>query len=362
MSTKIENGPAKLTRKDFASDQDVRWCPGCGDYAILAQMQKVLPELDVPKENIVFVSGIGCSSRFPYYMNTYGIHSIHGRAPTLATGLKLANPDLKLFVITGDGDALSIGGNHLLHVLRRNVDLTVVLFNNRIYGLTKGQFSPTSLTGHVTKSSPLGSIERPLNPLSVALAAEATFVARSIDVETKHLQETLSRAARHKGASFVEVLQNCNIFNDGAWHHVTKDENKEDHLLRLEAGQPLRFGSDLQKELRVKDLALEVVDSSEASQGEPFLFDPTEESGAMAYALSRMSFPEFPVPIGVFRQIEAQTYNDGIRSQIQQAQAKKGTGDLLSLYLSSEIWKVGGDGKASTDLEVLKQDILSGTS
>lgn len=347
---------AKLTRKDFSSDQEVRWCPGCGDYAILAQMQKILPELEIPKENIVFVSGIGCSSRFPYYMNTYGIHSIHGRAPTLASGLKLSNPDLKVFVITGDGDALSIGGNHLLHVLRRNMDLTVVLFNNRIYGLTKGQFSPTSLPGSVTKSSPMGSIEQPLNPLSVALAAEATFVARSIDVETKHLQETLSAAARHKGASFVEVLQNCNIFNDGAWHHVTKDDDKEDRLLRLEAGQPLRYGVSGQKELRVKGLALEVAETGSDS-GQAVVHDPSEVSGAMAYALSRMTFPEFPVPIGVFRQISAQTYDQGMTSQIKQAQEKKGTGDLLNLYLSSEIWKVGGDGKASHDIETLKTDV-----
>ncbi len=347
----------KLSRKDFASDQEVRWCPGCGDYAILAQMQKILPELELPKENIVFVSGIGCSSRFPYYMNTYGMHSIHGRAPTIATGLKISNPDLKVFVITGDGDALSIGGNHLLHVLRRNVDLTVVLFNNRIYGLTKGQYSPTSLPGAVTKSSPMGSIEQPLNPLSVALAAEATFVARSVDVETKHLQDTLSAAARHKGAAFVEVLQNCNIFNDGAWHHVTKDDDREDHLLRLEAGKPLRFGQEGQKQLRFEGLSVKVADSTD---GEPVIFDPSEPSGATAYALSRMTYPEYPVPIGVFRQIQKPTYDQGVTAQVAQAQAKKGQGDLVSLYLSSDIWKVGGDGKISNDVEALKQEIVKG--
>lgn len=347
----------KLSRKDFASDQEVRWCPGCGDYAILAQMQKILPELELPKENIVFVSGIGCSSRFPYYMNTYGMHSIHGRAPTIATGLKISNPDLKVFVITGDGDALSIGGNHLLHVLRRNVDLTVVLFNNRIYGLTKGQYSPTSLPGAVTKSSPMGSIEQPLNPLSVALAAEATFVARSVDVETKHLQDTLSAAARHKGAAFVEVLQNCNIFNDGAWHHVTKDDDREDHLLRLEAGKPLRFGQEGQKQLRFEGLSVKVADSTD---GEPVIFDPSEPSGATAYALSRMTYPEYPVPIGVFRQIQKPTYDQGVTAQVAQAQAKKGNGDLVSLYLSSDIWKVGGDGKISNDVEALKQEIVKG--
>ena len=347
----------KLSRKDFASDQEVRWCPGCGDYAILAQMQKILPELELPKENIVFVSGIGCSSRFPYYMNTYGMHSIHGRAPTIATGLKISNPDLKVFVITGDGDALSIGGNHLLHVLRRNVDITVVLFNNRIYGLTKGQYSPTSLPGAVTKSSPMGSIEQPLNPLSVALAAEATFVARSVDVETKHLQDTLSAAARHKGAAFVEVLQNCNIFNDGAWHHVTKDDDREDHLLRLEAGKPLRFGQEGQKQLRFEGLSVKVADSTD---GEPVIFDPSEPSGATAYALSRMTYPEYPVPIGVFRQIQKPTYDQGVTAQVAQAQAKKGNGDLVSLYLSSDIWKVGGDGKISNDVEALKQEIVKG--
>lgn len=353
MTSATQNGTAKLTRKDFSSDQDVRWCPGCGDYAILAQMQKMLPELDLPKENIVFVSGIGCSSRFPYYMNTYGIHSIHGRAPTLASGLKLANPDLKVFVITGDGDALSIGGNHLMHVLRRNIDVTVVLFNNRIYGLTKGQFSPTSLTGHVTKSSPLGSIEQPLNPLSVALAAEATFVARSVDVETKHLQETLLAAAQHKGASFVEVLQNCNIFNDGAWHHVTKKENKH-NLLRLEAGKALRFGEENEKQLKVEGLGLSVVEGSEKDE---LVFDPTEPSGALAYALSRMTYPEFPVPIGIFRQVSKPTYEQGMEAQVQLAQKKKGEGELLDLYLSSDIWKVGGDGKVPEDRDALKKEV-----
>ena len=355
MTSGNQNGNAKVkyTRKDFASDQDVRWCPGCGDYAILAQMQKVMPELDVPKENIVFVSGIGCSSRFPYYMNTYGVHSIHGRAPTLASGLKLTNPDLKVFVITGDGDALSIGGNHLLHVLRRNIDLTVVLFNNRIYGLTKGQYSPTSLPGTITKSSPLGSIEQPLNPHSVALAAEATFVARSIDVETKHLQETLLQAAQHKGASFVEVLQNCNIFNDGAWQHVTKKENKH-HLLRLEAGQPLRFGMELEKQLKVDGLGLSVVENPEKDE---LIFDPTEPSGALAYALSRMTYPDFPVPIGVFRKVEKPTYEEGMLSQIEVAKKRKGEGNLLDLYLSSDIWKVGGDGKIPEDAEALRREV-----
>ena len=354
MTSGTQNGCAvKLTRKDFASDQDVRWCPGCGDYTILAQMQKMLPELGLPKEDIVFISGIGCSSRFPYYMDTYGIHSIHGRAPTLASGLKLANPKLKVFVITGDGDALSIGGNHLLHVLRRNIDVTVVLFNNRIYGLTKGQYSPTSLAGTVTKSSPLGSIEQPLNPLSVALAAEATFVARSVDVETKHLQETLYEAATHKGASFVEVLQNCNIFNDGAWHHLSKKENKH-HQLRLEAGKPMRFGKEMEKQLAVEGLGLTVIDSTDENA---LVFDPTEASGAVAYALSRMTFPEFPVPIGTFRKVEKPTYEEGMGAQIDHAKSRQGQGDLLDLYLSSDIWKVGGDVKTATDKEHVMKEI-----
>lgn len=351
--TSGSNGKTKLTRKDFSSDQDVRWCPGCGDYAILAQMQKMLPELDLPKEDIVFISGIGCSSRFPYYMDTYGIHSIHGRAPTIASGLKLSNPKLKVFVITGDGDALSIGGNHLLHVLRRNIDVTVVLFNNRIYGLTKGQYSPTSPVGKITKSSPLGSIDQPLNPLSVALAAEATFVARSIDVETKHLQKTLLQAAQHKGASFVEVLQNCNIFNDGAWHHVTKKENKH-HLLHLEPGQPLKFGQENEKQLKIEGLGLSVVENSSKDE---LVFDPSEPSGALAYALSRMTYPEFPVPIGVFRQVEKPTYEESMEKQVKMAKDKKGEGDLLDLYLSSDIWKVGGDGKIPEDRETLVKEV-----
>ena len=230
-----------LTRKDFVSDQEVRWCPGCGDYAILAQMQKVLPDLGIPRENIVFVSGIGCSSRFPYYMNTYGVHSIHGRAPAIATGVKSANPDLSVWVITGDGDALSIGGNHFLHCLRRNVDLKVLLFNNRIYGLTKGQYSPTSLEGHRTKSSPMGSIDYPLHPLSVAVSAEATFVARTQDTNTKHLSQILQRAAAHKGTAFVEIYQNCVVFNPTAWDHTTDSDIRDDNILYLEDGKPLLF-------------------------------------------------------------------------------------------------------------------------
>jgi 2-oxoglutarate ferredoxin oxidoreductase subunit beta len=241
----------KLSRKDFVSDQDVRWCPGCGDYAILAQVQKVMPELGVPRENFVFLSGIGCSSRFPYYMNTYGFHTIHGRAPAIATGLKASRPDLSVWVATGDGDALSIGGNHLIHALRRNIDINILLFNNRIYGLTKGQYSPTSEQGKITKSTPLGSVDHPFNPISVALGAEGTFVARSIDVEAKHLQTIVRRAYEHKGTAFVEILQNCNIFNDGAFANLTEKDIKADTQLVLEHGKPLIFGKNRDKGIRL---------------------------------------------------------------------------------------------------------------
>ncbi len=250
-----------LTRKDFVSDQEVRWCPGCGDYSILAQTQKVMPDFGYPKENIVFISGIGCSGRLPYYMNTYGFHTIHGRAPTLATGLKAARPDLMVWVITGDGDALSIGGNHVIHSMRRNVDIKLIMFNNRIYGLTKGQASPTSEFGKKTKSTPVGTIDTPVMPLSLALAVEATFVARSVDTHTEHLQDTLERAGRHKGSAFVEVLQNCNIFNDGAWRSFTDREVREDKMLVLEHGKPMIFGKDRDKGIRLNGLRPEVVDA-----------------------------------------------------------------------------------------------------
>ncbi len=249
-----------LTANDFASDQDVRWCPGCGDYSILAQMKKVLPEIGVPPEKTVFVSGIGCSSRFPYYVNTYGVHSIHGRAPAIATGLKLTRPELSVWVITGDGDALSIGCNHFIHCLRRNLDVNVILFNNRIYGLTKGQYSPTSVQGQVTKSTPMGSVDHPLNPLMVAIGAHATFIARSIDVHIKHLGETLKRAAAHKGTSFVEVYQNCNVFNDGAWAYAQDKSTRDDNVVELVHGKPLIFGKDRSKGIRLNGFKLEVVD------------------------------------------------------------------------------------------------------
>lgn len=336
----------KLTKKDFESDQEVRWCPGCGDYSILAQMQKTLPELGIAREKIVFISGIGCSSRFPYYMETYGMHSIHGRAPTIATGLKLANPELSVWIITGDGDGLSIGGNHLIHILRRNLDVNIILFNNQIYGLTKGQYSPTTRQGHKTKSSPMGSIDQPVNPLSVALAAEATFVARSIDIETRHLAEMLHRAAQHRGTSFVEVFQNCNIFNDGVWRHLTDPEQKKHNVIRLENGKPLIFGpEDARKGIRLNGLTPEVVDLASVNESELLVHDESRPDASAAYLLSRMTHPAYPVPIGVFRCVDDKpTYEDGLMGQIEQSMQDRGQGDLNRLYRAADTWTVAGVG------------------
>ncbi len=334
-----------MTRKNFVSDQEVRWCPGCGDYAILAQIQKVLPGLGIPRENIVFISGIGCSSRFPYYMNTYGIHSIHGRAPTLATGLKVANPELSVWVVTGDGDGLSIGGNHLLHCLRRNVDINILLFNNRIYGLTKGQYSPTSLPGHKTKTSPLGTVEQSFNPLCVAIGAEATFVARSVDRDTHHLAETLRRAAEHRGTSFVEIYQNCNIFNDGAWSHITSPSTKDDSTLLLEHGKPMVFGKGLNKGIRSSGLTPEVVTLGNGIGEEDLLVhDEEAEQPALAYFLSRMEHPDFPVPLGVFRCVDHPSYERQILEQEAAVEEQRGEGDLVSLYNAADTWIVPEDG------------------
>lgn len=333
--------PLSLTRKDFVSDEDVRWCPGCGDYAILAQMQRVLPELGIPKEKIVFVSGIGCSSRFPYYMDTYGIHSIHGRAPTFASGLKVANPELSIWIITGDGDGLSIGGNHLIHCLRRNLDINILLFNNRIYGLTKGQYSPTSLRGHITKSSPMGAIEHSFNPTSVAIGAEATFVARTVDRNTKHLADTLRRVVEHKGTSFVEIYQNCNIYNDGAWSHVTEANVKEENALYLEHGKPMIFGKERNKGIRMNGLTPEVVTLGNGNSKEGLLVhNENTEQPALAYLLSRMDHPEFPVPLGVFRSVKQQVYEEQLANQGKAAVELKGEGDLSSLYHSADTWIV----------------------
>lgn len=333
----------ELTRKDFVSDQTVRWCPGCGDYAILAQMQKVLPDLGIPKEKIVFISGIGCSSRFPYYMDTYGIHSIHGRAPTLATGLKIANPDLNVWVITGDGDGLSIGGNHLLHILRRNVDVNIILFNNRIYGLTKGQYSPTSLQGHRTKSSPMGSLEQPLNPMSVAIGAEATFIARTIDTNIKHLAATLKRAAAHKGTSFVEIYQNCVIFNDKAWGYATDSEVKDENILELEDGKPMLFGKNRDMGIRLNGLSPEVVSLGGVAEEDLLVHDENSLEPSLAYLLSRMRQPDFPEPIGVFRAIERPVYEGGVTRQVEEAIQHRGKGNLRDLYLAADTWEVSSE-------------------
>jgi len=314
--------PSTQQRKDFVTDQDVRWCPGCGDYSILAQVQRVMPSLGIPREKYVFVSGIGCSSRFPYYMETYGVHSIHGRAPAIATGIKAARPDLQVWVITGDGDALSIGGNHFVHVLRRNVDLKLLLFNNQIYGLTKGQYSPTSPLGKKAKSTPLGSIDYPLDPVSVALGANATFVARSLDVAANHLQTVLKRAAAHKGTAFVEIYQNCNIFNDGAFDTLTDKETKATHVLELEHGKPMRFGKDREKGIAVgPNLQPIVVDVAAEGEGRLLIHDETSEICALL--LSRLTAPEFPTPIGVFRAVSRTSYDTLMTEQLEKAKSFK---------------------------------------
>jgi 2-oxoglutarate ferredoxin oxidoreductase subunit beta len=331
-----------LTRKDFVSDQEVRWCPGCGDYSILAQTQKVMPELGIPRENIVFISGIGCSSRLPYYMNTYGFHSIHGRAPTIASGLKASRPELSVWVVTGDGDALSIGGNHILHVLRRNINLQIILHNNEIYGLTKGQYSPTSEFGKRTKSSPYGTIDAPLHPLSVALGAEGTFVARAIDSDAHQLQATLERAYRHRGTAFVEVYQNCNIFNDGAFAEFAAKEVRADRTILLEHGKPMIFGKEQDKGLRVNGLKMEVVKIGESgiTAADILVHDETREDPTVAFLLSRMDYPEYPVPIGVLRAVQRPTYDDLMAQQIEKAIETEGEGDLKEIFLEGDTWTV----------------------
>lgn len=330
-----------LKAADFASDQDVRWCPGCGDYSILAQMKKILPDVGVARENTVFISGIGCSSRFPYYMNTYGMHSIHGRAPTFATGLKSTRPELSVWVITGDGDALSIGGNHFIHCLRRNLDVNIVLFNNRIYGLTKGQYSPTSVEGQITKSTPMGAIDHPLSPLSVALAAEATFVARSIDAHVKHLGETLKAAAAHKGTSLVEVYQNCNVFNDGAMAYAQEKKQRVENVVELEHGKPLIFGANSDKAIRLMGNHLEVVNTADVPADDLLIHDAHDPNPAIQMMLARMRYPEMPEPIGVLRKVEGvATYDDQINEQVTAARAAKGEGNLDALFCSGDTWDV----------------------
>ena len=328
------------TRKDFTSDQAVRWCPGCGDYAILAQSQKVFPDLGVDKENIVFISGIGCSSRFPYYMDTYGFHTIHGRAPAIASGVKLANPDLSVWVVTGDGDGLSIGGNHTIHLLRRNLDINVMLFNNRIYGLTKGQYSPTSEVGKVTKSTPMGSLDRPFNPLTLALGAGATFVSRTIDKETKHLQEMIKRSHVHKGTSFMEIYQNCNIFNDGAFSQLTDRDSKLDSVLWLENNSPMIFGVEKNKGIRLDGNITKVVEIGKKWSVDDVLVHD-ESDYVIASLLSNMTYNEdFPDPIGVLYAIEDTTYEDMMMDQINEAAKKKDKGTIQDIINAGDTWVV----------------------
>ena len=334
--------PQKLTKKDFTSDQEVRWCPGCGDYAILAAMQRTLPEMGATRENTVFISGIGCSSRFPYYMNTYGFHTIHGRAPALATGLKLANPNLDVWLITGDGDGLSIGGNHLLHTLRRNLNLNILLFNNRIYGLTKGQYSPTSLVGVRTPSTPLGSLDMPVNPTQFALGANARFVARGIDTSIKALGELFKEAHAHRGASFLEILQNCPVFNDGAWEHVTAKDIASELQMWVEHGKPLTFGKQTPKGLRwaAGGKGLQVVTLGDDGVTEADLAVHDETDPALAFALARLSPPDFPMAFGVLYRAPQPAYDDAVVQQNAMAREKSGEGDIDALLRQGHTWKV----------------------
>ncbi|MCD9623146.1 2-oxoacid:ferredoxin oxidoreductase subunit beta [Rhabdothermincola salaria] len=330
----------ETTRKDWSSDQEPRWCPGCGDYTILAAVQSLMPNLGVRREETVFVSGIGCAARFPYYMDTYGVHTIHGRAPAIATGLAVARPDLDVWVVGGDGDMLSIGGNHLLHALRRNVDLTILMFNNQIYGLTKGQYSPTSEVGKVTKSTPFGSLDHPFNPISLAIGAEATFVARTHDMDRNHMQDVLTRAHAHEGAAFVEIYQNCNVFNDGAFAQITAKTNRSSMLIPLEHGEPIRFGEENERGVVMgPDSALRIVDVSDV--GEDALLVHDETDAGLAFQLSRLSHgPTEPTAIGVFRSIERDDYGSGVSRQVAAAGEQKGPGDLRALLHSGATWTV----------------------
>ena len=331
----------KLTAKDFKSDQEVRWCPGCGDYAILAAVQKFMPELGLPRERIVFISGIGCAARFPYYMQTYGMHSIHGRAPAIATGLALSRPDLSVWVVTGDGDSLSIGGNHLIHTMRRNVNLTILMFNNQIYGLTKGQYSPTSEIGKVTKSTPFGSADYPFNPISLALGAECSFVARTIDNDRNHFLEIMRKAIKHKGTKFIEIYQNCNIFNDGAFDAVRDPRSGRGNRIYLEDKQPIRFGTNNEKGVVVdSDASLRIVDVEEVGEDRLLVHNEDALVPGRAFALSRLSHtPTGPTPLGVFRSVERPVYEDLVTQQIDRAK-ERGSADLDALLKSGETWTV----------------------
>jgi 2-oxoglutarate ferredoxin oxidoreductase subunit beta len=328
------------TRKDWSSDQEPRWCPGCGDYNILAAVQTMMPDLGVRRESTVFVSGIGCAARFPYYMDTYGVHTIHGRAPAFATGLAVSRPDLDIWVIGGDGDMLSIGGNHLIHALRRNVNLTILMFNNQIYGLTKGQYSPTSEVGKVTKSTPLGSLDYPFNPISVAIGAEATFVARTHDMDRKHMQAVMTAAHAHKGASFVEIYQNCNVFNDGAFEQVTGKANRDSMLIPLVHGEPIRFGAEQERGVMMgNDGRVRLVEVADVGAANLLVHDQTD--AGLAFQLSRLSHgPYEPTPIGVFRDIDRPEYADMVGQQLLAAAEQKGPGDLHDLLHSGATWTV----------------------
>ena len=333
-----------LTRRDFVSDQDIRWCPGCGDYSVLSNVQKVMPELGVQKKDIVFVSGIGCSSRFPYYMDTYGFHTIHGRAPAFATGIKASRPELSVWVVTGDGDGLSIGGNHLLHTIRRNLDIQILLFNNRVYGLTKGQYSPTSREGMRTKSTPQGAIDHPVDPIAFALGAGATFVARTIDVDAPHLQQMLHRAHAHPGTALIEILQNCPVYNDDEWEEVENRKTRAEASLPLENGEPLVFGAKGSLHgIRIQDGVPSIIalaDDQDPVAAGVAIHDESHESPSYAFALASLARPEFPVPIGVFRAVEKSRYEELLQEQIRSATEERGPGDLHALLHSGDTWTV----------------------
>lgn len=333
----------KYKAKDFSSSQDVRWCPGCGDYSILAQMQRISPDLNINIKDYVWISGIGCAARFPYYMNTYGIHGIHGRAPAIASGVKISKPELSVWVATGDGDLLSIGGNHFIHACRRNIDIKIVLFNNRIYGLTKGQYSPTSEKGKITKSTPYGSVDYPFNPLNLAVGSDCTFIARALDRDPKHLQEMMRRAGEHKGTAFIEVFQNCNIFNDGAYFLFTEKESKPDHVLFLEHDKPMIFGKNKDKGIKLNGFKPEVIDISNGkySINDVWVHDEFDEDGTRAHILSKfLEHKGLPAPVGVIRQIKKSTYEADLHSQIDEIKKKRGEGDLKKLLFGGNTWTV----------------------
>jgi 2-oxoglutarate ferredoxin oxidoreductase subunit beta len=331
----------RYSRQDFQSDQEVRWCPGCGDYTILASVQNFMADLDIDRHNVVFISGIGCAARFPYYMNTYGMHSIHGRAPAIASGLAVARPDLSVWVVTGDGDSLSIGGNHLIHAMRRNVNIKILLFNNQIYGLTKGQYSPTSEHGKRTKSSPAGSIDHPFNPISLALGAEATFAARTIDMDREHTQEILQRAYQHSGSAFVEIYQNCNVFNDKAFIQLTGREERELNRINLVHGKPVVFGPDNEYGVVIDKGTARIVEIADVGMDAIHVHDARTPNPSAAFALSRLSHGPFgPTPVGIFREMPRPTYEDELQQQIHDAQAKRGPGDLQKLIGSTGTWTV----------------------